>query len=184
MHKICLYSKTALTQAKVKTLSGPLATNRHVCAFVRSYGTKTRHEVLDVAAMLICLVISWYCMDRTQTDRQTLHNSVNDVLYLYILKKKEKRTTKNSYTKHCPSKTVRKCDRERAECNKRISNRHISHERWSSFVTCAKTRLISCQKACRQTRVSSGGEDIAHADNSIEMAERRRQTEELCFSPM
>lgn len=57
MHKICLYSKTALTLAKVKTLSGPLA-YRHVCAFVRSYGTKTRHEVLDVAAMLICLVIS------------------------------------------------------------------------------------------------------------------------------
>lgn len=57
MYRICLYSKTALTQAKAKTPSGPIATYRHVCAFVRSYGTKTRHEVLDVAAMLICLVI-------------------------------------------------------------------------------------------------------------------------------
>lgn len=110
MHKKCFYSKTALTQAKVKPLSGPLATYRHVCAFVRSYGTKTRHEVLDVAAMLICLVISWYCTDRTQPNQQTLHNSVNDVLYLYIFKKKK--PTKNSYTKHCPSKKVRKCDRE------------------------------------------------------------------------
>lgn len=58
MYRICLYSKTALTQAKAKTPSGPIATYRPVCAFVRSYGTKTRHEVLDVAAMLICLVIS------------------------------------------------------------------------------------------------------------------------------
>lgn len=58
MYRICLYSKTALPQAKAKTPSDPKATYRHICALVRSYGTKTRHEVLDVAAMLIFLVIS------------------------------------------------------------------------------------------------------------------------------
>lgn len=102
-------------------------------------------------------------------------------IYIYIYKKNKKNNQKQLH-KALPFKNG---DRERAECNKRISNCHISHERWSSFVTCAKTCLISCQKASRWTRVSSGGEDIAHADNnSIKMAQLRRQTEELCFSPV